>query len=88
MDKLNLPEQLKDWKVLSPVPDAKGYPSFNIERTEFDGSKTKSMLTYVCFEGDDYSSENIDLVNEEAAFIKSLIKIPGVSNYYDVVVEN
>ena len=35
MDKLNLPEQLKDWKVLSPVPDAKGYPSFNIERTEF-----------------------------------------------------
>ena len=88
MAKLKLPEQLNEWKVLSPVSDTKGYPSFNIAKTEFDGTQTAAVLTYAGFEGDDYNSGNVDLVNEEAAFIKSLIKLHGVSNYLDAVVNN
>lgn len=88
MAKLKLPGQLKSWKVFSEIPDNKSYPSFNVVKTEFDGSQTAAVLTYVCFEGDDYSSEHVDLVNEEAAFVKNLIKLHSVSNYIDAVVDN
>lgn len=88
MAKLMLPEQLKAWTVGEPVSDAGSYPAYNVVRTEANGSETEGMLTYVCFEGSNYNSENVDLVNEEAAFVKSVIKLRGVSNYLDAVVEN
>ena len=88
MAKLKLPGQLKDWKVLSPVSEPQGYPSYNIAKTEFDGTQTAAVLTYVNFEGSDYNGGNVDLINEEAAFVKSLIKLGTVSNYLDAVVVN
>lgn len=88
MAKLKLPGQLKDWKVLSPVSEPQGYPSYNIAKTEFDGTQTAAVLTYVNFEGSDYNGGNVDLINEEAAFVKSLIKLGSVSNYLDAVVVN
>ena len=88
MAKLKLPGQLKDWKVLSPVPEPQGYPSYNIAKTEFDGTQTAAVLTYVSFKGSDYNGGNVDLINEEAAFVKSLIKLGSVSNYLDAVVVN
>ena len=74
MAKLKLPEQLKEWKVLSPVSESQSYPSFNIVKTEFDGTQTAAVLTYVNFEDSDYNGEHVDLINEEAAFVKSLIE--------------
>ena len=88
MAKLKLPEQLKEWKVLSPASDTQGYPSFNIVKTEFDGTQTDAVLTYVNFEDSEYNGEHVDLINEEAAFVKSLIKLRGVSNYIDAVISN
>ena len=88
MAKLKLPEQLKEWKVLSPVSESQSYPSFNIVKTEFDGTQTAAVLTYVNFEDSDYNGEHVDLINEEAAFVKSLIKLRGVSNYIDAIVNN
>ena len=88
MAKLKLPEQLKAWKVVSTLSETGAYPTYSVVRTEFDGSKTNAVLTYVCFEGDSYNSENVDLVNDEANFVKSVIKIRGVSNYVDAVVDN
>ncbi len=88
MAKLKLPEQLKAWKVVSPADESGNYPIYSVVRTEFDGSKTNAVLTYVSFEGDNYNSENVDLVTDEANFVKSVSKIRGVSNYIDAVVDN
>lgn len=88
MAKLKLPEQLEDWKVLSPVSENGDYPTFSVVRTDFDGSKTNAFLTFVSFEGDSYNSDHVDLVNEEAAFVKSVIKLRGTSNYLDAVADN
>jgi hypothetical protein len=88
MEKLMLPEQLKSWKVGEPVSDAGNYPAYNVVKTDEYGAETEGVLTYVCFEGDNYNRENVDLVNEEAAFVKSVIKLRGVSNYLDAVADN
>lgn len=88
MAKLKLPEQLQVWKVLSTASETGSYPTFNVTKTEFNGSKTNAVLTYVNFEGDSYNSENVDLVNDEANFVKSVMKLRGVSNYLDAVVDN
>lgn len=88
MAKIKLPEQLKAWKVISPVSETSGYPTFKVLKTEFDGSKIPAFLTYVNYEGESYSSDNVDLINEEAAFVKNVLKLRGVSNYIDAVVEN
>ncbi len=88
MAKLKLPEQLQVWKVLSTASETGSYPKFNVTKTEFNGTKTNAVLTYVNFEGDNYNSENVDLVNDEANFVKSVMKLRGVSNYLDAVVDN
>ena len=88
MAKLMLPEQLKSWTVGEPVSDAGSFPAYNVVKTEANGSETEGVLTYVSFEGDNYNSENVDLINEEAAFVKSVIKLRGVSNYLDAVADN
>lgn len=88
MEKLMLPEQLKSWTVGEPVADAGSYPAYNVVKTEENGAETEGVLTYVCFEGNNYNRENVDLVNEEAAFVKSVIKLRGVSNYLDAVADN
>ena len=88
MAKLKLPEQLKSWKVVSGPTDKNGYPSYKLTRVEFDGSRTNAVLTYVNFENDHYTGDNVDIINEEAQFIKSVSKIRGVSNYLDAVVDN
>ncbi len=88
MAKLKLPEELKSWKVISASSDNSGYPSCKISRKEFDGSQTTAKLTVVAYDGDNYNSDNVDLINEEASFVKSVIKLRGVSNYIDAVVDN
>lgn len=88
MAKLKLPEQLKSWKVVSGPTDKNGYPSYKLTRVEFDGTRTNAALTYVNFEGDSYTGENVDIINEEASFIKTVSKIRGVSNYIDAFVDN
>lgn len=88
MAKLKLPEQLKSWKVISSLPDKNGYPTYKISRNEFDGTKTQALLTRVCFEGEDYSGDNANYLSEEAAFIKNVINLHGVSNYIDAIAEN
>ena len=88
MSKLKLPEQLKSWKVVSTLSGTSGFPTFSVAKTEFDGTKDTAVLTFVSFEGENYSSANVDLINEEAAFVKSVLKLRGVSNYIDAVVDN
>ena len=88
MAKLKLPDQLRSWKVLSGIASRNEHPAFSIVRTEFDGSRTDAVMTVISYAGDDYTSENIDFINEEAAFVKSVMNLRGVSNYIDAVVDN
>ena len=88
MAKLKLPEKLKSWKVVSAIADRNGYPAYSVSRVEFDGSTAAAVLTCIEFEGETYNSDNVDLVQEEAAFVKTVMKLRGVSNYLDAVVEN
>ena len=59
MEKLMLPEQLKSWKVGEPVADAGNYPAYNVVKTDEYGAETEGVLTYVCFEGDNYNRTSI-----------------------------
>ena len=88
MSKLKLPEQLESWKVISALPDKNGFPAYRVGKTEFDGSDVQAVLTHVCFEGEDYNGDSATYLSDEAAFVKSVINLRGVSNYIDACVEN
>lgn len=80
MARFKLPEPLKAWKVASSLPEKNGYPQYAITRKEADGSVTQAVLTHIAFNDDKYNSDNVQFVNEEAAFIKNVMRC-GVSNY-------
>ena len=88
MAKLRLPEQLKSWKVISALSDKYGFPAYSVARVEFDGTQTNAVMTVVSFSDNDYISDNVDLVTEEASFVKTVSKLRGVSGYIDAVVDN
>ena len=86
MAKFKLPESLKAWKVASSLPERNGYPVYSVTRKETDGSVTQGVMTSVAFQDEQYNSENIQIINEEAAFIKNVISCNGVSSYIDAAV--
>ena len=88
MAKLKLPEQLKSWKVISALSDKYGFPAYSVARVEFDGTQTNAVMTVVSFSDNDYISDNVDLITEEASFVKTVSKLRGVSGYIDAVVDN
>lgn len=86
MSRFKLPESLKAWKVASSLPDANGYPVYEVTRKETDGSVTKAKLTYVAFQDDNYNSDNVQLINEETQFIKNVMACGDISAYIDAAV--
>ncbi len=86
MAKFKLPESLKAWKVVSSLPDNNGHSVFEVSRKETDGSVTRAVLTYVAFQDDEYNSDNVQFVNEEASFIRNVISCGDISNYIDAAV--
>lgn len=80
MARFKLPESLKAWKVSSALPEKNGYAQYAVSRKEVDGSITQAVLTHVAFNDEKYSSDNVQYINEEAAFIKNVMRC-GVSNY-------
>ena len=86
MARFKLPESMKAWKVVSSLPDNNGNSVYEVSRKETDGSVTNAVMTYVAFQGDDYNSDNVQFINEEAAFIRNVINCGEVSNYIDAAV--
>lgn len=86
MSRFKLPESLKAWKVASSLPDENGYPVYAVSRRETDGSFTKAKLTYAAFQGDNYNSDNVQLINEETLFIKNVMNCGDISAYIDAAV--
>ena len=85
---LKLPNEIKEWKVVSRLADISGNSVFEVTKNELDGSTTKAKLLYVVFDKEKYTSENVDFINEEANFIKSIAKKGSISNYIDVFADN
>lgn len=86
MARFKLPDSLKAWKVLSSLPEKNGYPVYEVSRKETDGSTTPGLMTYVAFQDDSYNSDNVQFINEEAAFIRNVISCGDISNYIDAAV--
>ncbi len=85
---LKFPNELKQWKIISKPTEINGNLFFDVSKKEPDGSEIKAKLEYVVFENEEYTSENVDFINEEAGFIKSVSKISDSSNYIDAFVNN
>lgn len=85
---LKLPNEIKEWKVVSRLADINGNSVFEVTKNEFDGSTTKAKLLYVIFDKEKYTSDNVDFINEEANFIKNIAKTGSISNYIDVFANN
>ncbi len=85
---LKLPNELREWKVVSRLADINDNSVFEVSKNEFDGSTTKAKLLYVVFDKEKYTSDNVDFINEEAGFIKTISKTGNISNYIDVFADN
>lgn len=85
---LKLPNELKEWKVVSRLADINDNSVFEVSKNEFDGSTTKAKLLHVVFDKEKYTSDNVVFINEEANFIKSIAKTGSISNYIDVFTDN
>ena len=85
---LKLPGELKQWKVISSLPEQNGNSVFEVSKKEYDGTITSAKLIYVVFSGENYTSEKVDFINEEADFIKNISKTGSISIYTDVFVNN
>ena len=85
---VKLPENLKSWKVISRLSENNNNELYKISKKEYDGTTVSANLRYITLSGDEYTSENVDFITEEAAFLKGISKSDDRYNYIDVVVVN
>ncbi len=86
MAKFKLPEALIAWKVVSSLPNRNGHDMYEVTRRETDGTVTEAQMAYVAFQGDDYNSDNVRFIGDEAKFIRNVIDCGDVSTYIDAEV--
>lgn len=85
---VKLPENLKSWKIISRLSEDNDNELYKISKKEYDGTTVSANLRYVTLCGDEYTSENVDFITEEAAFLKGISKSGDSYNYIDIVVVN
>lgn len=85
---VKLPENLKDWKIISRLSENSGNDVYKITKKEYDGTSVTANLRHIILSENDYTSDNIDFITEEANFIKSISKSGDCFNYIDVSVVN
>lgn len=85
---VKLPDNLKSWKVNSRLSEEKGNEIYKISKKEYDGSIVNAVLRYVVISGEAYSSDNVDFINEEVAFLKTVSQSGDFFNYVDVSANN
>lgn len=85
---LKLPNELKQWKVEAALPSQGGNAVFEVSKKEYDGTVAKAKLIYIVFKAEEYTSENVDFIYEEADFIRNISKTGNISIYSDVFVNN
>ncbi len=85
---VKLPECLKSWKINSCLSDEKGNALYKVSKKEYDGTVISANLRYVSITKDAYTSENIDFINNEVSFLKSICQSGDYYNYIDIAVNN
>lgn len=85
---VKLPDNLKSWKINSRLSEEKGNEIYKISKKEYDGTIVNAVLRYVLINGESYSSDNVDFINEEAAFLKTVSQSGDFFNYVDVTINN
>ncbi len=85
---IKLPENLKEWKISSLISENNECEVYKATKKEFDGTVTNAKISYVSLSKGAYDSENVDFINDEAAFLKNLSKTPDMFNYIDIVANN
>lgn len=68
---IKLPEELKDWKIISLVSEKKGQNKYRIVKKDSKG-EVYANLFHIFAYGDNYSSEKADFFEEEVAFLNSI----------------
>ncbi len=85
---IKLPENLKEWKISSLISENNECEVYKATKKEFDGTVTNAKISYVSLSKGAYDSENVEFINDEAAFLKNLSKTPDMFNYIDIVANN
>ena len=85
---VKLPENLKAWKIISRLSEENGNEVYKVNKKEYDGTSVTAKLRHIILSGNDYTSENIEFITEEAAFLKNISKSGNSFNYIDVSVVN
>lgn len=85
---VKLPDCLKSWKINSCLSDEKGNALYKVSKKEYDGTVVSANLRYISITKDEYTSENIEFINDEVSFLKSICQSGDYYNYIDIAVNN
>lgn len=85
---IKLPEKLKSWKIITRLSDEKSNELYKVSKKDYDGTVIPAVLRYVSISKEDYTIENTDFINDEAAFLKAIAQSGECFNYLDIYVEN
>lgn len=69
---IKLPEELKDWKIISLVSEKKGQNKYRIVKKDGNGEIFANLFHIFAY-GDHYSSEKADFFEEEVNFLNSIV---------------
>lgn len=85
---IKLPDNLKQWKIVSLISRDEGNEVYKITKKEYDGTVINANLRYVVLSKDLYNGDNINFINAEADFLKKISKSSDCFNYIDVLSNN
>lgn len=68
---IKLPEELKDWKIISLVSEKKGQNKYRIVKKDSNGEVFANLFHIFAY-GDHYSSEKADFFEDEVNFLNSI----------------
>lgn len=85
---IKLPDELKSWKIISALSEGKGGGVYKITKKDYDGTTINARLLNISVKGDDYNSEHIDFIEDEASFLQTVSRCGNNFNYIDIFVNN
>ncbi|MCH5297111.1 MAG: YARHG domain-containing protein [Ruminococcus sp.] len=85
---IKLPDELKSWKINSALSEGNGGGIYKVSKKDYDGSTINAILLNISVKDDDYDSEHIDFIEDEAAFLQTVSRSGNSFNYIDIVVIN
>lgn len=85
---IKLPDELKSWKINSVLGEGKDGGVYKASKKDYDGTTINAILRNISLKAENYNSENIDFINNEAEFLQSVSRCGNNLNYIDIFVSN